>query len=72
MLEGINWFDAAIIALIVLFGLRGLTNGIIKEIFGILGLIGGLILAVRYKAMAGAWTTLLGNRRTIDRRPVSH
>ena len=55
MLEGINWFDAVVIALIVLFGLRGLANGIIKEIFGILGLIGGLILAVRYKAMAGAW-----------------
>ena len=48
MLEGINWFDAVVIALIVLFGLRGLANGIIKEIFGILGLIGGLILAVRY------------------------
>ena len=43
MLEGINWFDAVVIALIVLFGLRGLANGIIKEIFGILGLIGGLM-----------------------------
>ena len=34
MLEGINWFDAAVIALVVLFGLRGLTNGIIKESMG--------------------------------------
>ena len=55
MLENINWFDLITIVLIVLFGLRGFVNGIIREIFGILGLIGGLILAVNYRAEAGAW-----------------
>lgn len=55
IMEGINWFDAIVVGLIILFGLRGLTNGIMKEIFGILGLIGGLWIAVRYKEMAGAW-----------------
>ncbi len=54
-MEGINWFDVGCLVLVVLFGLRGITNGIIKEIFGILGLIGGLFAAMRYKTMAGEW-----------------
>lgn len=54
-MNAINWFDIVVIGIIVLFGLRGLTNGIIKEVFGILGLIGGLFLAVRYKEIAGQW-----------------
>ncbi|MBS6152211.1 MAG: CvpA family protein [Campylobacter gracilis] len=55
MMEGINWFDVGCLVLVVLFGLRGITNGIVKEIFGILGLIGGLFAAMRYKTMAGEW-----------------
>ena len=54
-MEGINWFDVGCLLLVVLFGLRGITNGIVKEIFGILGLIGGLFAAMRYKTMAGEW-----------------
>lgn len=54
-MEGINWFDVGCLVLVVLFGLRGITNGIVKEIFGILGLIGGLFAAMRYKTMAGEW-----------------
>ncbi|WP_298104782.1 CvpA family protein [uncultured Campylobacter sp.] len=54
-MEGINWFDVGCLVLVVLFGLRGITNGIVKEIFGILGLIGGLFAAMRYKTMAGVW-----------------
>ncbi len=54
-MEGINWFDIGCLVLVVLFGLRGITNGIVKEIFGILGLIGGLFAAMRYKTMAGEW-----------------
>ncbi|WP_299186119.1 CvpA family protein [uncultured Campylobacter sp.] len=54
-MEGINWFDVGCLVLVVLFGLRGITNGIVKEIFGILGLIGGLFAAMRYKSEAGEW-----------------
>ena len=54
-MEGVNWFDVGCLVLVALFGLRGITNGIIKEIFGILGLIGGLFAAMRYKTMAGEW-----------------
>ena len=54
-MEAINWFDVGCLVLVVLFGLRGITNGIVKEIFGILGLIGGLFAAMRYKTMAGEW-----------------
>jgi len=54
-MEGINWFDVGCLVLVVLFGLRGITNGIVKEIFGILGLIGGLFAAMRYKTIAGEW-----------------
>ena len=54
-MEGINWFDVGCLVLVVLFGLRGITNGIVQEIFGILSLIGGLFAAMRYKTMAGEW-----------------
>lgn len=50
-----NYLDIAILVLVLLFGLKGLRSGLVREFFGILGLIGGLYLAVKFKAEAGAW-----------------
>jgi len=50
-----QWFDIIVIGLIVLFGLKYLASGIIRELFGLAGIIGGIYLAVRYKTEAGTW-----------------
>ncbi|WP_297574971.1 CvpA family protein [uncultured Campylobacter sp.] len=52
---GANWLDIIVLALILIFGLKGLKSGMVREIFGIAGLIGGLYFAIRYKSGAGAW-----------------
>jgi len=44
----VNWLDIVIIVVAVLLGLVGLRQGIIKTVFGIAGLIGGIVLAGRY------------------------
>ena len=43
-----NWLDIVIIVVAVLSGIWGLRQGIIKTVFGIAGLIGGIVLAGRY------------------------
>jgi membrane protein required for colicin V production len=43
-----NWLDIVIIVVAVLLGIVGLRQGIIKTVFGIAGLIGGIVLAGRY------------------------
>ena len=42
-----NWLDIVIIVAAVLLGIVGLRQGIIKTVFGIAGLIGGIVLAGR-------------------------
>ena len=43
-----NWLDIVIIVVAVLLGIMGLRQGIIKTVFGIAGLIVGIVLAGRY------------------------
>ncbi|MCJ7669749.1 MAG: CvpA family protein [Dehalococcoidia bacterium] len=43
-----NWLDIVIIIVIVLLGIAGLRQGMIRTVFGIAGLIGGIFLAGRY------------------------
>ena len=43
-----NWLDILIIVVIVLLGIAGLRQGMIRTVFGIAGLIGGIFLAGRY------------------------
>ena len=43
-----NWLDIVIIVVAILLGFAGLRQGIIKTVFGIAGLIGGIVLAGRY------------------------
>lgn len=46
-MENINLFDIVVISLISLLGLKGLLRGFIKEIFALVGLIGGVFIASR-------------------------
>jgi len=43
-----NWLDIVIIVVAVLLGLAGLRQGIIRTVFGIAGVIAGIVLAGRY------------------------
>lgn len=54
-INSVSWFDAMAIMIVLVLGLKGLLTGAVKEIFSILGLIGGVALASRYgDAMARA------------------
>ena len=44
-----QWFDALVIGLMVLFALKYLASGLIREVFGIGGIIGGIYIAAKYK-----------------------
>jgi membrane protein required for colicin V production len=43
-----NWLDIVIIVVVILLGISGLRQGIIRTVFGIVGLVVGVVLAGRY------------------------
>ena len=43
-----NWLDIVIIVVVAFLGFAGLRQGLIRTVFGIAGLIGGIFLAGRY------------------------
>jgi membrane protein required for colicin V production len=43
-----NWLDILMIVVLILLGVAGLRQGMIRTVFGIAGLIGGIVLAGRY------------------------
>jgi membrane protein required for colicin V production len=43
----INYFDLVASIIILLLGLKGILNGFFKEVFGLLGIIGGIFIASR-------------------------
>ncbi len=55
MMESISIFDLSVGVLLIIFGIKGLFNGFIKEIFGLLGIIGGIFIASRFANSAGSF-----------------
>ncbi|RLA70784.1 MAG: CvpA family protein [Epsilonproteobacteria bacterium] len=42
-----NYFDLAAAIIILLLGLKGIINGFFKELFGLVGIVGGIFIASR-------------------------
>lgn len=53
MLLGFSWFDIVILALTFLIAIRGIINGFIRELLGLIGIVGGVIIASRYFSVLG-------------------
>ena len=52
-MEHVSLFDIISIALILILGIKGILNGFIKEVFGLVGIIGGIYFASHYSFEAG-------------------
>lgn len=51
----VYWFDILICGLTLLLGIKGAVNGLVKEFFGFLGIIGGVLIASRLANKANAF-----------------
>lgn len=51
----VYWFDILICGLTLLLGIKGIVNGLVKEFFGLLGIIGGVLIASRLANKASAF-----------------
>jgi membrane protein required for colicin V production len=49
----INYFDVAVGSIILLLGLKGLLNGFSKELFGLIGIVGGIFVASNLGGVIG-------------------
>ncbi|AXH14449.1 CvpA family membrane protein [Malaciobacter mytili LMG 24559] len=52
-MQEFTYFDMAVIGITLILGLKGLFRGFIKEVFGIIGIIGGIFIASRYSLDIG-------------------
>jgi len=52
-MENISLFDIISLSLILILGIKGIMNGFIKEVFGLVGIVGGIFFASRYAQSAG-------------------
>ena len=52
-MENFSLFDIISISLILILGIKGVINGFIKEVFGLVGIVGGIYLASRFAQNAG-------------------
>ncbi len=48
-----NYFDIVAAIIILLLGLKGILNGFFKEVFGLIGIIGGIFIASRVGNVVG-------------------
>lgn len=52
-MANVSMFDIISLALVLILGIKGIINGFVKEVFGLLGIIGGIYFASRYAPIAG-------------------
>ncbi len=60
-MENLSYFDIIILGLIILLGLKGLLRGLMRELFSIFGIIGGIFIASRIaSSVGGLIDTIIG------------
>ena len=52
-MENISIFDIISLSLIFILGIKGIINGFIKEVFGLVGIVGGIFIASRFAEQMG-------------------
>lgn len=52
-MENISIFDIVSLSLIFILGIKGVINGFIKEVFGLVGIVGGIFVASRFAEQMG-------------------
>ena len=52
-MENISIFDIISLSLIFILGIKGVMNGFIKEVFGLVGIVGGIFVASRFAEQMG-------------------
>jgi len=52
-MQDFQTFDLVILAIVILLGLKGIINGLVKELFGLIGIVGGVFVASRYSSEIG-------------------
>ena len=57
-MENFSWYDEIALALILILGLKGVINGLIKELAGLIGVVGGIFFATRYGELVGEFIDL--------------
>lgn len=55
----INYFDIIVGTIIILLGLKGVINGFFKEVFGLIGIVGGVFVASRIGESVGRYLSEL-------------
>ncbi|CAM2800133.1 CvpA family protein [Helicobacter burdigaliensis] len=51
----LSYFDIVVGIIIILLGLKGIVNGLIREFFGIVGIVGGVYIASLFSDDLGLW-----------------
>jgi membrane protein required for colicin V production len=55
MMESLTTIDIVLVGLILFLGLKGLFNGLFRELFGLIGIVGGVFVGTRLGHEAGMY-----------------